>query len=271
MNELEAKIQALSLEIASRKEKAISRARTMAVVYGVLVIIVFCYTLYVARYIQQMATPETVSSMLTSQVSAFIPDIHAKLSGYVEKEAPAMTQKIIDMAHEQVPEIEKKVQTFVDEQTTFFISDVRKELMPDFVEVLKSHSKEISENSKVLTDEVAAQELVKTITGELDKEINYNILGDEFFGKFHELRKELDTLATKPVNEMSRKQLAERNAIVNWYHIIKSGQSINSVLGCYLSSVGFTFQSLTDGTFFLEGTKPGEIIEMEAQEEGKVE
>lgn len=266
MNQLEAKIEALEKQLSERKAKAISRARTTAIVYGILVIIVFTYTLYIYSVIRDMATPENVSSMITSQISAMIPDVHQKISKYVEDQTPVMTQKIIDMAHEQLPEVEKKIHAVIDEQTTMFIKELKKELMPEFLDVLKSHSKEIGENAKVLTDEVAAQELVKTIVKELEDKINYEIIGDEFFGKFHEVRKELDILASKPVNEMTRKELAERNAIVNWYHMINSGESLNNILGCYVSSFGYTIQSLMDGTFFIEGSRPEEVISVKFEE-----
>ncbi len=258
MNPIELKIEALIKQLDQRKEKAVSSARINAVVYGILVIFVFGYTTYIYHMIQKVATPDSISAMIRSQISSAIPDVHKKLMKYAEEQTPVMTEKIIQMAHDKIPEVEKKIQDTIDEQTTSFIKEIKKDLFPEFMDILKGHAKEIGENAKILTDEVAAQELVNTITKELDDKINYEIVGDEFFGKFHEVRKELDNLATKPLKDMTRKELAERNAIVNWYYLIHNGESLNSVLGSYVSNIGLTFQSIMDGTFFLE-SRPSDI------------
>ena len=265
MNQLESKIEAIAKQLEERRTKAASTARMTAVVYGILVIFVFAYTNILLKKIEKEATPNQISALVTNQIQGAIPRVNDKIIEFSERQVPEITEKMIQKAHSLVPDAESFIKKQIDTQVAVFIAETKKDLFPEFMNVLKAHSKEIGEHSEVLTDKVATQEIAKTIVEEISQKIDYDVIGDEFFGKFHELRTNLDELATKPVSQLTRKQLAERNAIMNWMYIVKSGESIQNMLGYMVSNVGLTFHSMADGSFFL-GTRPEEVEKLAEEE-----
>ena len=256
MNPIEAKIEALAKQLNQRNEKAASTTRMTAVVYGVLVIFVFGYTLFIAHAIEKQATPDSVSAFIRDRVSSVIPSLHKKILAVTEAQAPVITERALQTAHEYIPKIEDKIKQTIDDQVASFIKDIKRDLIPELMSVLDTHAKEMNEHAETLTDAVAAKALTDSIVKEIDDKINYEIVGDEFFGKFHEMRKSLDELATTPVSQMTRKQLAERNAIVHWLCIVKGGDSLNSLFSMFVRDIGFTFNSLMDGSFFINPPPP---------------
>lgn len=258
---IEAKIEALTKQLEERKEKAASTARLMAVMYGILVIFVFGYTLFIASAIEKQATPGNISAIIRDRVSSVIPSLHSKILSVTEAQAPVITEKALQTAHEYIPKVEDKLKRTVDEHVLVLIKSIKKDLFPELVNVLSAHAKDLSEHADTLTDEVAAKALAEGLVKELDDKVNYEIIGDEFFGKFHELRNSLDKLASTPVSQMTRKQLAERNTIVHWLYLVKSGDSLHNLFAVFVRDIGFTMGSVVDGSFFVDPPPPSIISE----------
>ncbi len=259
-NNIGAKLETLSRQLEERKEKALKNARIAAIVFGILVIFVFGYTTFIFNQIEGLTTNESISGLISSKVSDTIPKIHDKIVEYSHQQVPELTEKLIKMAHDNIPTVEDYVKKTIDKQVESFIAETKKDIFPELMEVLRGHSKDFGENAKIFTDETAAKELIKIISSEFEQKIDYDIIGDEFFGKFHDLRRQLDELATKPVSEMTRKEMAERNAVMNWMYLISRGESLQSIFAVMISNVAHTSKAIFDGSFFTDGgIAPAEV------------
>lgn len=252
MNSIEAKIDALSKQIEEKRNKAVRMAKITAIVYAIIVIFVFGYTTFLMSWIQKATTVDNVSAYMQDTLRGMIPQFHQQILKYSKEQIPVLSDKIINLIHENIPAIEDMAKNAVSDSVGKLITEIKDQVFPQFIEVIRANSKEIGEYAEVLTDETATAELAKMIVSEMEKNIDYNIIKDEFYQQFNTLKKQLDELAEKPVSEMTKKELAERNALVNWMFMMKHGESFQSVLSILIRDFSYSLESFMDGSLFVE-------------------
>lgn len=257
-SQIQAKIDMLTKQLDEKKAKAISASRIAAIVYGVLVIFVFGYTMWLHNAIREQATSENISALLRGKVSDTIPLLHQKVIEFAEQQSPVIIEDMIMKVHDYAPQLENSAKETIDKYIDVLVNQTKEQIMPEFIDTLKAHSKEISEAARALSEENTAQELVKMLINEMDQKINYEVITDEFFGKFHELRSTLDKIADTPDSKLTRKELSEKNAIVNWMYLMKNGESLQSVLQMFIRDIAYTLESLKDGSLFID--RPSSLV-----------
>lgn len=250
MKDIEAqKIDALSKELKKRKDKAISSAKLAAKIYGILVIFVFGYTWFIFGKLQASVTPDSISAVVNNTLVSNIPAIREKMIDYSKEQGPVLAEKAVEAAHEAIPQVEDIIKKVIDEQVEILITEMKTEIFPQFVDILRKNADEINQHAEVLTDELAVQELAKIIAGELENEINYHI---NAFKTVHELRDQLDKLATKPSDGLTQKEAAERKVLVNWLYLVKNGESLQSLLTLLVQRFSYTMEHFAGGSAILE-------------------
>ena len=244
-NEILAKLDALTKEVEEKKKKAISNAKTNAIIYGVLVIFVFGYTSFIFAKIKELATPETIAMTVKEQIKKSLPKINDAIIEQTKKNAPILADKAVSAVHEVIPKIEDIIKEVIDEHAKVLVTELKTELFPKFSKIIKENAKDINDSAAALTDETTAQELAKIIVKELDQQIDYNnIIGDEFYEKFNNLTKELDSIASKSPAELTLKEATERRIIVQWIYLIKKGESVQSVATALVQRCSFIWEDL---------------------------
>jgi len=242
--ELIAKVDHLSKVMQERKTSAISSTKLYAIIYGVIVLFVFGYTSIIFAKIKEYSTPDNISALVKNKIKDSLPGLNQTLISQAKKNAPIIAEKAVDAVNESIPKIETLVKNIIDQNAKHIILQIKGDMFPKFHKILKDNAKAINDSADALTDEKTAREIAKTLVKEIEREIDYNVVGDEFYKKLDSFRAELEKIATKPVSQLTMKEAAERKIIVNWIYLIKNGETLQSVTSTIVSRCAFIWEDL---------------------------
>lgn len=242
--ELIAKVDHLAKVIQEKKGKAIGTTKMYAIIYGVIVLFVFGYTSIIFAKIKEYSTPDNISALVKNKIKESLPSLNQALVSQAKKNAPIIAERAVEAVNESIPKIEDLVKNLIDDNAKKIILQIKGDMFPKFHKILKDNAKAINDSADALTDEKTAKEIAKTLVKEIEREIDYNIIGDEFYKKLDSFRVELEKVATKPANTLTMKEAAERKIIVNWIYLIKNGESLQSVTSTILSRCSFVWEDL---------------------------
>lgn len=242
--ELLAKVDHLSKVIQEKKNKAIGTTKMYAIVYGIIVLFVFGYTSVIFAKLKEYSTPDNISALVKNKIKDSLPGLNQVLVTQARKNAPIIAEKAVEAINESIPKIEDLVKNVIDENAKHIILQIKGDMFPKFHQILKDNAKEINDSATALTDENVAKEIAKNLVAEIEREIDYNIIGDEFYKKLDSFRTELEAIATKPANELTMKEAAERKIIVNWIYLIKNGESLQSITSTIMARCSFVWEDL---------------------------
>ncbi|HBC86369.1 MAG TPA: hypothetical protein DCZ94_05375 [Lentisphaeria bacterium] len=244
--EILAKVDHLSKVMQEKKEKAISTTKLYAIVYGIIVLFVFGYTTFIFTKLKEVTTPDSVSAIVTNKIKESLPELNNAIIEQTKKNAPILAEKAVEAVHDAIPKVEDIVKDLINENGKHLILQIKTELFPQFLKIIRNNAKSINESADAFTDENTAKEIAKLLTKEIEREIDYNVIGDEFYGKMNALRAELEKIASKPLNQLTAKEMAERKIIVNWIYLIKKGESIQSIAHALVSRFSFIWEDLIE-------------------------
>ncbi|MFZ2657512.1 MAG: hypothetical protein WAX69_21435 [Victivallales bacterium] len=259
--ELLAKVDHLAKITQEKKNKMISTTKLYAIVYGILVLFVFAYTSIIFAKIKEYTTPDAVSAMGKNYVKSILPDANKYLLEQTKKNAPFIADKAVEAVHEAIPKVEDLIKDVIDQNAKQLIVQIKTELFPKFLKIIRENAKPISESADALTDENTAKEIAKILAQEIEREIDYNVIGDEFYKKLDVFRIELEKIVQKPANQLTVKEAAERRIIVNWIHLVKKGESVQSILTTLVHRFSFVWEDLIGSVIPPEDTKDDTVAE----------
>lgn len=242
--ELIAKVDHLAKVIQEKKNKAIGTTKMYAIIYGVIVLFVFGYTSIIFAKIKEYSTPDNISALVKNKIKESLPNLNQTLVAQAKKNAPIIAERAVEAVNESIPKIEDLVKNIIDDNARKIILQIKGDMFPKFHKILKDNAKAINDSADALTDEKTAKEIAKTLVKEIEREIDYNIIGDEFYKKLDSFRVELEKVATKPANQLTMKEAAERKIIVSWIYLIKNGESLQSVTTTILNRCSFVWEDL---------------------------
>ena len=242
--ELIAKVDHLTKLMQEKKNKAIGTTKMYAIVYGVIVLFVFGYTSIIFAKLKEYSTPDNISALVKNKIKDSLPGLNQALVSQARKNAPIIAERAVEAVNEAIPRIEDLVKGVIDDNAKKIILQIKGDIFPKFHKILKDNAKAINDSANALTDENTAKEIAKTLVKEIEREIDYNIVGDEFYKKLDSFRTELEKIATKPANKLTMKEAAERKIIVNWLYLIKNGESLQSITSTFMSRCAFVWEDL---------------------------
>lgn len=245
--ELIESIESLSKAIGEKKKKAVGTTKLYAIVYALLIVFVVCYTTVIFVKIKEYATPDAVSAMIMNKVKDSLPDLNKAIVDHSRKAAPMIADKAVESVNEAIPKAEEMVKDVIRQYTRQIVVQMKADIFPKFIKILKDNSKQISQSADALTDENTAKELAKTLADEIRREIDNNVICYEFFQKLKEVTGELERIASKPANELTAKEAAERRMIVNWLYLVKKGDTFKGLMNTSMRKFVFFWEDLVNG------------------------
>ncbi len=252
--ELVAKVDHLSKVVQEKKNKALSTTKMYAIVYGVIVLFVFGYTSIIFAKLKEYSTPDNISALVKNKIKDSLPGLNQAIISQAKKNAPIIAERAVEAVNEAIPKIEDLVKTVIDDNAKRLILQIKGDMFPKFHKILKENAKAINDSADALTDENTANEIAKSLVKEIEREIDYNVIGDDFYKKLDSFRAELEKIATKPADKLTMKEAAERRIIVNWIYLVKNGESLQSIASTVTSRCAFVWEDLI-GSFV--GTSRG--------------
>jgi len=242
--ELLAKVDHLSKLVQEKKNKAIGTTKMYAIIYGIIVLFVFGYTSIIFAKLKEYSTPDNISTLVRNKIKDSLPGLNETIVSHAKKAAPIIAEKAVEAVNESIPKIEDIVKNLIDDNAKRIIIQIKGEIFPKFTEILKHNAKTINDSADALTDENTANEIAKALVKEIEQEIDYKIIGDEFYSKLDNFRTELEKIAAKPVDQLTMKEAAERKVIVNWLYLVKNGESLQSISSTFLNKCSFVWEDL---------------------------
>ncbi len=242
--ELLAKVDHLAKVIQEKKNKAMGTTKMYAIVYGIIVLFIFGYTSVIFAKLKEYSTPDNISALVKNKIKDSLPGLNHSLITQARKNAPIIAEKAVEAINEAIPKIEDVIKNVIDENAKKVILQIKGDIFPKFNKILRDNAKVINDSAEALTDENTAKEIAKALVKEIEREIDYNIIGDEFYKKLESFRAELEAIAVKPANQLTMKEAAERKIIVNWLYLINNGVSLQNIASTLVSSCSFAWEDL---------------------------
>ncbi|GEM_PF-2703341 len=256
--EILAKVDHISKEMQEKKNKEVSTTKLYAIVYGVLVLFVFGYTTFIFTKLKEVTTPDSISAVVTNKIKDSLPDLNKAILDQTKKNAPVLAEKAVEAVHQVIPQVETVIKDVIDENGKRLVVQIKSELFPQFLKILRDNAKPVNEAS-AFTDENTAKELAKTLCKEIEDEINYNIICNDLCHQMDSLRAELEKIVSKPINQLTAKELAERRIIVKWIYLLKKGESLQSITATFVSRFSGIWDNLIDSAIPSEDSKDDTI------------
>lgn len=243
MSELNNKVDALASQIASIKSKTAATTRVMVIVYCIFVVFVFAYTTFIMSRINELVTPEGVSTYLRVTLEDQIPDIRKELVKTSKENAPELASYLVSSSQAMIPGVEDKLKEIIDMQVEDLIASLKSDVKPEMVKVIHDNAKEINLTAKTLKDQTAANDLARALVGELDREMG-KMIGRGFSRRINILRKDLDFIARRPLSELTMKEATERKVIMSWVFLMEHGVSGENLFGEVLEQAAISYNNL---------------------------
>jgi len=228
--ELVETLENLTKAVREKKNKAENTTRLYAIIYGILVIFVIAYTSIIFAKIKEYATPDAVSAIVKNKIKDSLPGLDKALLDKARKNAPFIADKAVEAVNDVIPKAEDMIKDVINQNTKLLIAQIKTDIFPQFLKVLRDNEKPISESAKAISDEYVAKELAKTLADDIKREIDNNVICYELFQKLSSVTNELDKIVRKPANELTAKEAAERKIIVNWIFLVKKGDTFNGII-----------------------------------------
>jgi hypothetical protein len=234
-----------NLAKAVNEKKCASQKTTVfyTVAYAMLALFVVAYTAIIFGKIKEYVTPDAISAVVMNKVRDSLPDVNKAVVSRAKEAAPMIADKAVEAVNNVIPKAEDMIKEALKNYSRVIVVQIKTEVFPQFLKILRDNAKPISESAEALSDEATAKELAKTVADEIRKEIDDKLICYEFFQKLKEVTGELDKISDKPSNELTAKEAAERKLIVCWVYLVKKGD-INGVFNTSLKRLSFFWQDL---------------------------
>ena len=245
MNELENKLS----EIAERLEKTRAKTRFATnltlFAYIALVAFVFAYTSFLLTWMKNEVSADKISAQMRLQLekNLLTDEKRQKILAYCRGKIPVLADSLALSIHQRLmPAAKTKIIGMLDKQADVLAAKLKKDLLPEIKKFVADHADEFKKHSDI-ADERIANELAKALAAEVTKDIN-GVAGGKMERGVVNLKRQLDSIASKPYAKLTKKEAAERRLIVNWVYLMEHGEAPSNVAGAFLESFKNTYDSV---------------------------
>ena len=194
MNEFDNKIQQLGKEIADARFKVDTALRSTVIFYIIIIVGVTFYTLYLSSKIQQLATPQTVATMIGSAVKEQMPKIQQQLVQQAKLQAPILAKKTIDSGEKLLPQAEMLIKSKIDAGVASIVDHTFNAAMPVLVERIKGNFDEISKHKNLITDKKTSEAIADLLSVQIASELD-KVIDSAFYNELTKFQKDIDAIA----------------------------------------------------------------------------
>ena len=200
-------IQAISQKIEALEASAISSNRNNMLIYGIIVLVVGFYAIWVPNTLKEATDPEVLSSMVVDAASESLPSNQELLD-----QAEALANREISSAFQrlqhELPKIKTTLTGTLDENlanATEGFTDVLKE---DFAKIIKLAEADIKANVAAVNDESALEQLSSDLAEGVKLHLEDTI---DQHGRFDVLNNMLDNLRNN--KGLTQQEMTQKRAI----------------------------------------------------------
>lgn len=227
MTALNDKITALE-NLLDAREKAIAKKINRTITgFAIAIVLALGYTTWAGNLIVGYLSPKNLSEQIQATMNEQIPQIREAFVKEAKTRAPTYIAQGFDQVIASVPFFEQYLSNSMDDMTNKVAVSIKTELMPAFTKFVKEQAPELKDKYKDLKDEEIGKAVttifLSIIEQELDKYFN-----DKFVTAVENLQKEIAAIR-KPGGSLTRKQDAERRALMHWAYLAERQEIGKSV------------------------------------------
>lgn len=225
---IEAKIASLETLLADQQDRLKRSIRNTFVIYGILVLFVLAYSSVVLMKIKQSTSPEAMAELATGYLNSELPKARESMVAMLEEHADEWAEGAAEYVTDSIPAMENQVQFLLDDLTDKLVEHLRAQLVPAFTEFIREDAAELRERFKDLNDDEVIKGITLTFLQVIDEELD-SYLNERFVAQAEELQIALHKLAD-PNRRLTRKQLAQRQAIHAWAYLAEHAETGDTVV-----------------------------------------
>lgn len=244
MSNLETKINALADRVEKVQKKARTGAIVTAIVYVVLVLFVIAYTTVIMGQLRSTLTAENVSAQIQSVVRDQLPELRRSVRDYAKGQVPMLVDAAVAQVDTVLPMAETQIKRVIDNRVDYLLALFRRDLMPKLRAVVDEHADAIDLTSDTLKEDASRRALAKVLMEEVEGQFDY-VLSRNLKVELYSVRKQLEELAAKPVDELTQAEAVKRKLIVNWMFMLEHEGSVRGVLVDLFTSIGHSCTNLS--------------------------
>lgn len=229
MNDIKAKLDALSQRLEKAGSKYSTGNKIISVAYVVVILIVIAYTTIITAKLREYATPKNVAQDISAQVIASLPKMQFAIEREIRQNLPMWTDRMMEQIYEYIPRCEKMVIDAIDTQADTLIAQAKMNYLPEITAYFKTNIKESLKNADILKDETLAKSMAHGMIEDIEAEMD-RIINREFFSRLDALHQELVSITRKPKAQLTLREDAERRALLNSVFLVYYADYSKSIL-----------------------------------------
>jgi hypothetical protein len=264
---IEAKLAQLEKQVEADQLALQKKISAAVITYGVLALIVVGTTTFLVAEWKAHTSPEAVAGHVKSFIDGSVSDARKALIDELEKNSEQTAKKAVRWALDQIPKAEAPISEMLDSVSEQVTGKLNEELVPAFAAALKEQTPELRSQYKELTDDDAMLGLAKVMVDVVETEMD-KYLNDEFGASVGDLQSRLRQLG-KPRDDLTKREDAERRALVYFSYLAERGEFGSSVFDEFLERMKDDFRFLGSLTGSGSADEEDVPVRMELEEVGK--
>lgn len=165
-------LAALEKYVSEQQDKLRRAVRRSVIIYLVLAVLIFCYTLFVLDRFKELTSQQELANYTRALMLDNLKASHDSLLAKYEVNADAWALKVVNETTARLPEVEHVLGAQYDPWADELASSVQENLVPDFTSFLKENAPALRAQYKNLSEEEAARGLAMIFADITEDQLN---------------------------------------------------------------------------------------------------
>jgi hypothetical protein len=253
------RIAALEEMLNAQERKMAGKVRTVIIVYAVLILLVAAYTSFVVAAVRELtsrqAVAEQVGAWLNENLHVKRQELVDQLTGQADDYAKTAVKFVL---YDVLPEIENRTRDALDGFGDLLAQEVEEQIFPAFADFIRDDAERLRREYGTLRKDETGAALVTVFIDVIEREMD-KYLNDHFIAAVGELQAQIRALA-KPKGPLTRKELAQRQALVHWSYLAEHGEVGSSLYYDMLQEAKERFAAYMSGLAGTEDVDAGDRL-----------
>jgi len=213
-------------------------------IYAILLLFVICYTSYVYSQVSRLATPSSIAQLFVNKVQEQLPRFRQDIRQRMTPMADQIATSSLDAAADMVPSLGQYARNLITAKADEALDEFKVDHFPIIEKSIDEAVGTILADKGKIKERTLGDELTVVVVDSANREMD-KLINKDFYASVSDLQSKLNSLRTKPVKSMTRREFAEFSFILCWVRlneISRSSGEDTGVIGS-LASIAELFSS----------------------------
>lgn len=205
-----------------KEEKVFNRSLTKTILlYLFIALLLIGNIIFLKVKILNEATPQNMAIVINTQIREMIPTFTEGLKAGMEPQAKQAAEKSVAVISSGIPYFKEMLKSQVNIYVNKMADEMENKHMVKFESVIDEALNKAIQNKDLAKDKDLGKAIASQISSDLDQELA-KIIDKPFIDAIDKFRLETEALRTKPISQLTRKELAEKTFIVTWLYLVNT-------------------------------------------------